>query len=529
MKNRKQKVAAPKPEKLRRLSPWRVMVGIFILAALGSGAFFGLKEWKATRSLASHEPWFAAYVDVTATPTFAFEQMDASTSNDAILSFIVSSPTEPCMPTWGGAYTPDQARGALDLDRRIARLQQQGGSVAISFGGLKNKELAVGCTDQTKLRAAYQSVIDRYNINTIDLDLENTGLTDTEAGGRRAEVVAKLQSERRAKGSHLAVWLTLPVSPQGLTESGTTAVSQLLRKGVDLAGINVMTMDYGQSLVKGQDMLSGSESALTQTKRQLGILYQQAGTHLNDATLWSKLGATPMIGQNDVEDEVFTLDNAKGLNRFAHARGLSRMSMWSANRDLTCSDNYVNLKIVSSSCSGVDQEKQAFAMLLSAGFKGDLTLSAGLVTSAEPASAAKQKADDPATSPYPIWSASNAYLEGAKVVWHHNVYQAKWWTQGEVPDSPVLQSWQTPWELVGPVLPDEKPIPQPTLPPGTYPKWSGTATYNTGQRILFNGIPYQAKWWNKAESPAAASSNSESSPWVPLTQAQINALKAEKE
>jgi aspartate-semialdehyde dehydrogenase len=34
-------------------------------------------------------------------------------------------------------------------------LQQQGGSVAISFGGKNNQELAVGCTDPAKLEAAF--------------------------------------------------------------------------------------------------------------------------------------------------------------------------------------------------------------------------------------------------------------------------------------------------------------------------------------------------------------------------------------
>ena len=78
------------------------------------------------------------------------------------------------------------------------------------------------------------------------------------------------------------------------------------------------------------------------------------------------------------------------------------------------------------------------------------------------------------------------------------------------------------------ILPGEKPIPQATLPAGTYPNWLGTTIYNTSQRILFNGVPYQAKWWNKGDSPAAASSDASGSPWVPLTQAQINAVKLSK-
>ncbi|GHO98983.1 chitinase [Reticulibacter mediterranei] len=511
-------------EPQRRLSPWRVMLAIFILISLSAGTFFGLQQWHANQPTVSNKSWFASYVDVTATPTFAFEQMGTTAKRDAVLSFIVSSSLDACTPSWGGAYTLSQAIGSLDLDRRIARLQQQGGSVAVSFGGQKNQELAVNCTDPDKLFNAYQSVVNQYNINTIDLDLEGAGLTDATAASRRATAIAQLQSQRRAAGKSLAVWVTLPVTPQGLAENGTDAVSQLLTHHVDLAGVNVMTMDYGSSLVKGTTMASASENALTQTERQLGVLYQQAGIYLNDATLWTKMGATPMIGQNDTADEVFTLADAAAFNQFALSHKLGRMSMWSANRDSACGSNYVFTQIVSDACSGVQQDANGFANRLGAGFDGSIFLSAGLITTADTTSKRAQQPDNPATSPYQIWSPKGAYLKGTKVVWHHNVYQAKWWTQGDIPDNPVLQQWQTPWTLIGPVLPGEKPIPQPTLPAGTYPDWSGTTTYNTGDRILFNGVPYQAKWWNTGQSPAAATSNPDSSPWTPLTQEQINAI-----
>jgi chitinase len=518
----------PATEPQRRLSPWRVMLAILILVGLGVGSTFGWQHWKSEQSMASSKPWFASYVDVTATPTFAFEQLGAAANRSAILSFIVASPSSGCTPSWGGAYTMEQAGSTLDLDRRIARLQQQDGNVAVSFGGLKNSELALTCSNVNELSRAYQSVVDRYNLDTIDLDLEFAGLTDTSAGDRRAEAIAKLQAERRARGKKLAVWVTLPVTPQGLSEAGTDAVARLLAKNVDLAGVNIMTMDYGQSKPGDQTMAAASQSALVQTHRQLGVLYQRAGTPLNDATLWAKLGATPMIGQNDEAQEVFTPGDAKSFNEFAHARGIGRMSMWSANRDVPCGSNYVDVKIVSDSCSGVKQESGAFAAILGANFSGNMSDSAGLVTEAVPTSTT-QTADDPAVSPYQIWSSTGAYLQGTKVVWHHNVYQAKWWTEGDMPDSPVLQAWETPWELVGPVLPGEKPVHQATVPAGTYPEWSGTATYDTNQRVLFEAIPYQAKWWTLGDSPAAASSNPDTSPWVPLTQAQIDAVLRAKD
>src|SRR3990167_9524924 len=378
------------------------------------------QQWRTETTKVSNETWFASYVDVTSTPTFAFDQMGATNSRDAVLSFIVSSPTDGCTPTWGTAYTLDQASGSLDLDRRIARLQQQGGSVAVSFGGLNNRELALDCSDPTKLLAAYRSVVDRYNINTIDLDLENEGLKDVAASARRATAIAALQQERKEAGKPLAVWVTLPVAPQGLTEDGTKGVSRLLAKKVDLAGVNVMTMDFGNSKSEDMSMQSAAESALTQTVRQLGIIYRQHNIELSNSTLWSKIGATPMIGQNDVKDEVFSLDDAKGFNKFAIAHNIGRMSMWSANRDVPCGSNYVDLKVVSDSCSGVKEPKGSYAVALSESFSGSLRFSAGVETTSETGVTA-QKADDPATSPYQIWSESGAYLEGTKVVWHHNV------------------------------------------------------------------------------------------------------------
>ena len=352
--------------------------------------------------------------------------------------------------------------------------------MAVSFGGANNNELAVGCANPQKLLSAYRSVVERYNLNTIDLDLENRALTDVAAGKK------------------LAVCVTLPVSPQGLTRDGVHAVAQLLKHGVDLAGVNIMTMDYGSSLSPGQTMLTASESAITHTEHQLKSLYQQAGMHLHNTTLWSKMGITPMIGQNDNRNEVFTLRDAKRLNKFALSRGLGRMSMWSVNRDIMCGSNYVNDHVVSDSCSGVQQAQYAFSDTLGKGFEGNLFLSAGY--SAALAAANRQKPDSPATSPYQIWSATGTYVAGEKVVWQHYIYIAKWWTEGNVPNNPVLQSWQTPWTLIGPVLPGERPISQPTLPKGTYPAWSGTAVYQAGQRVIFQGVPYQAKWWNQGGS-----------------------------
>jgi len=512
-----------KSVKTRRLSIPRLVV--VVLGCIGAG-YWLLNTLTHTTFLPSGtevKPWFGAYIDVTATPRYAFEELsDAQYPKNLVLSFIVSDKSNACTAAWGGEYTLDEANRFLDLDRRIARTRQLGGHISISFGGQLNDELSINCIDKDKLRAAYKSVFDRYNIDTIDLDIEGEDLTNTQAMSRRAEVIKYLQQELRDENRNLAIWLTLPVTPQGLSQDGINAVQTFLEEGVDITGINIMTMDYGQSKDTHDTMQKASEKALNETHRQIQIVYKQKNITLNNSDVWKKLGATVMIGQNDFVDEIFTLNDAQGFNEFARSKGLARLSIWSGNRDVQCGDNYVNTSKVSVACSGVDQQDHEFSQILGEGFYASITTNASVVTTESPEIIEVE--DSPDESPYQIWTEEGTYLEGTKVVWHRNVYEAKWWTQGDMPDNPVLQSWETPWQLIGPVLPGEKPIPQPTLPPGIYSEWSGTRIYEAGDRILFAGTPYQAKWWTQGDSPAASSSSPDSSPWTPLTRAEIEKI-----
>jgi chitinase len=512
-------VPRQKPAKTRRLSKSRLLVAVVLTAALAATGVVGARAWWTSATTVASDPWFAGYVDITATPSYAFETPVTDDTKNIVLSFIVAKDGEDCTPSWGSFYTMDEAGTSLDLDRRLARLRQQGGEPIVSFGGLANDELATACTDPEKLVDAYESVIDRYEITTIDLDIEAANLSDSAAATRRADAIATVQANATAAGDDLAVWLTLPVAPTGLTEMGTDAVASFLDAGVDLAGVNAMTMDYGASRVEGQTMLEASKASLEQTHRQLGILYEKADIDLTSETLWGKIGATPMVGQNDVESEVFTLADATAFNKYAVAQGVGRMSMWSLNRDKTCGSNYADTRRVSDSCSGVEQGDRSFATILGKKLTGTPQLAASATTTSEPLEA--EEADDPKTSPYPIWSSDGTYLLGTKVVWHRNVYTAKWWTRGDLPDNPVLSAWETPWELVGPVLPGERPVEVPVIPAGTYPEWTGTDVYTEGSRVVVDQYAFEAKWWNQGDSPAAASTDPDNSPWVRLTDAQV--------
>jgi chitinase len=504
---------APGPHDGKRLSPWRVLAGLAVVAVVVAGGVVGYRFFSAADQARAEvpAPWFAGYVDVTATPADDFETPRHDETRDVVLAFVVAAAADECVPSWGAAYSLDAAADDLDLDRRIARLRQRGGDVVVSFGGAANTELASACADVDALREAYADVVDRYAVGRIDLDIENDDLADRVAGLRRALAVADLQRERAASGHPLAVWLTLPVSERGLTDDGRAAVAQMLDAGVDLAGVNAMTMDYGTDL-GGRSMAVVAENALAAVHDQLVDAYAHADTPIADATAWAKVGATPMIGQNDVEQEVFRLDDARQLNAFALAQHLGRVSMWSLNRDRTCGENYADVRLVSDACSGVDQGDTTFAATLGAGFTASDQAAPAAPTPLPPA-----PTDDPARSPYPVWASGSTYLAGTKVVWHGAVYRAKWWTRAAVPDDPTVAASDSPWTIVGPVLAGETPQPQPTLPAGLLPTWNGADVYTGGSCVELDGTAYQARWWTQGDSPAAASIDPGTSPWMPLT------------
>lgn len=496
----------------KRLSPWRVGTAVAVVAAIVAAPFVVgtvLGRQAAAEATVAGPRWFGGYFDV---PAAAVSDTPVVAEDAAIvLAFVVAEAEDVCEPSWGTFYSLDEAERELDLDRRVARLRQGGADVVVSFGGAINTELASACETSGEVAAAYRDVIDRYAVGTIDLDLEYANLSDEAAGYRRAAAVAQLQRERERAGEALEVWLTLPVAMDGLTDEGLTVVRQMLSSGVDLTGVNVMTMNYNTDL-GDRSMGEIAIDAATATRAQLASLYDRMDVELPPEGAWAILGVTPMIGQNDIAGEVFTLRDAEMLHDFAADHALGRMSMWSLNRDRTCGPNYPDVQIVSDSCSGIDQQGESFAGILSEGFDGMPAAPAA------PTSAPTPVPDDPETSPYPIWSPDVSYSSGVRVVWHGNVYSAKWWTLGGAePDDPTLAGDETPWTLVGPVMANDAPYAPPTVPEGTYPAWEPEEIYTAGDRVQFEGTPYVAKWWTQGDDPAVGLTDHDRSPWRVLT------------
>ena len=279
---------------------------------------------------------FAPYVDMTLYPTY---NLVAAAQNQGLkyftLAFVVADPYNNS-PSWGGYTSYDVNGGDFDkaIQSQILALRQIGGDVMVSFGGAAGQELAQKITSVSALTAAYEQVINAYGLTHIDFDIEGAAEADAASIDRRSQAIAAAQRDATAAGRTLAVSFTLPVLPTGLTSDGLAVIQSALNRGVQISGVNVMTMDFGDSAAPspsgkmGQYVIDSGQSLFNQLKG----LY---GTAKSDSQLWSMVGLTPMIGVNDVNTEVFTLADAQAVTAWAKQKGIGRISMWSLNRDLS--------------------------------------------------------------------------------------------------------------------------------------------------------------------------------------------------
>jgi hypothetical protein len=293
-------------------------------------------------------------------PTANLSAISAATGVTTFtLAFVTTETGTSCSPAWGG-YAAYVVGGSGDFNGIIAPFQATGGRVIVSFGGAFGPEIADTCTSDTDLLSAYQRVIDRYRVNRLDFDIEGASVGNAAANQRRARVLAQLQRQNATAGRPIAVSLTLPVMPDGLTADGLRIVREFASAGVSIAAVNVMAMDYGDEYVA---MGAHAISAARATAAQLKTI--PTFRRLTTAQRMALVGITPMLGQNDIASEVFTMADASSVAAFAKANGVGMLAWWEMTRDRPCTVAGESL----STCSGVAEPQWAFSKAFLAGLR----------------------------------------------------------------------------------------------------------------------------------------------------------------
>jgi len=597
-------------------------------------------------STTSLRTWYAPYIDATLPPEWQAANRAIDPAQQDVFGFIVAAHNEPCQPSWGDYYSLSGINSSqLHLGSVIAAMRAEGEIPIVSFGGEANQPLADVCTSASALAGAYEQVINAYHAKVLDFDIEGAAQGQSADLVRQAEAIRAVQAQAAKVGSTLGVWLTLPVATTGMLPVAEKVVDTMLAGGVQLSGVNLMTMYFWPAPGNGAPMLTAVEDALVASHSQLKSLFSSYGIDLDSTQVWQHMGATVQIGQEGVADEAFTVNDARGLVAFAESHQLGRISDWSVNQDEPCgSAADPTVGGYSNYCSGVVQTPGQFGKIFAAltGRATDTPLvhavnspstqpvpiaasssstsssgtgsssstsSSGTGSSSSTGSSSHESSssdtpnpkghavpwsfnaaypggslvtyggaeyeakwwsqgsvpttdvphpwdtpwkylgpipnggegssssvsgggsattgnglpsssggttDPPASSaggPYPAWSSAAPYPAGYKVDVNGEEYEAKWWNRDFYPATPVAHPWDTPWKLLGPVPSGDQVSPLHALPVGTYPAWSATTVYVAGNRVLFDGLPYEAKWWNEGSSPQDALDHPYSSPW----------------
>jgi chitinase len=430
------------PRKIRYSIP-KLFVGLLFVVAVLTGGYYGVNNVIAN-SGAVVPTFFSPYVDATLTPTYQFQSANFNQAMQTTLGFVVAPGPDHCVPTWGGYYTLNQANQDINLQRRVVEYAQSGGQIMISFGGQRGISLAQACPNAASLANAYKTTMSTYRTNVMDLDIETGGLADFNGIQRNAAAVALAQKYYQEHHQQLIVWITLPVNTNGLQDNAKTVVREFLAHHVQVAGINIMAMDFGPP---ESDMFQAVQQAAISAHSQLVSIFPQYGIHLTSRQIWNRMGVTVMIGQNNSAGEVFTTADASSLQNFADNVRLGRVSMWSLNRDYSCGQLFTGA-ILSNTCSGLNQNPLQFSSIFSK-LTGKVIPKKGAEA---PIIISQQGSTNPANAPYPIWQPNVPYPQNYKVVWQGNVYEAKYYNEAVNPGAQVQFSYQTPWILLGPVL-----------------------------------------------------------------------------
>ncbi len=246
-----------------------------------------------------------------------------------------------------GSIEDDTLSNGSTILAQVQAINASGGNVTISFGGANGQEAALTATSAAVLQAEYQSVIDRYQVDSIDFDIEGAAVLDSHSITLRNQALVGLE----AANPDLKVSFTLPVLPDGLVASGLALLQSAKDAGVRIDVVNIMAMDYGAAVDNGGQMGLNAINAAEATQQQLAAIGLDA-----------KIGITPMIGVNDIATEVFTLADAQALVDYAQADpDVVRLSMWSVARD---NGNGAGNQWASADTSGLAQSPFEFSGIL---------------------------------------------------------------------------------------------------------------------------------------------------------------------
>nr|WP_277895912.1 carbohydrate-binding protein [Enterococcus lactis] len=385
------------------------------------------------------------------------------------------------------------------IKKSIRELRQNGGDVAVSFGGLNSGAFWEVTQNQALLYDAYMEVIQGYGLTRVDYDVEAAAM-GYEENLANAKAVKKVQ-----EATGVEVTLTLPVMDTGLISTGLAVLQAYLEAGVDLTNINLMTMCYGSSV---PDYAQGSLDSVDNTMVQLKEYYQRfMGTTLTTEQAYAKLGTTPSIGFESEAHPYFTATMFNRVVQHAKERNIGMVSYWSMNRDSKVdggqgqvNNRYEFLNVAQRFTDDTPLPEDKEKPTIPENFKAELVTSRRAALSWLPAT------DNDFIEKY------NLRLIGNEEVVERSTIDTRY-TFENLKENTTYTVELTAEDRSGNIS-DKTTLTFTTLADNEseYPVWDPEKVYMAGDRVVYEGNIYEAKYWTQNNNP------SESGEWGPWRQ-----------
>lgn len=246
-----------------------------------------------------------------------------------------------CTPAWDGQRP---LRGGVD-EQVINQIRAAGGEIEVSFGGWSGNKLGPNCPSGAALAGAIQQVIDAYQLDTVDMDVENIDEFENEAVQDRILDALRIVKQNNPG---ITTMVTIPTTTSGPNFWGTRLIDRSAQLGSNIDIYNVMTFDFGGH----QDMFGFTTSAVEGLNAAL-----RNALGWSQTTAYQHMGITGMIGLSD-QQELTSPQIWTQIRDWAQERDLARLSFWSINRDRPCPGGGV-----ASHCSGIAQADFEFGRI----------------------------------------------------------------------------------------------------------------------------------------------------------------------
>ena len=151
---------------------------------------------------------------------------------------------------------------------------------------------------------------------------------------------------------------------------------------------------------------------------------------------------------------------------------------------------------ISLSSSLISQSSSSFSSSLTLSNSSSSAFSSLVSTFASSSTTSSLSSSSQAT--YEEYNASKIYEAGDRVMYQGVVFEAKWWVQGEIPTD---EAGSGAWKRITPY--------------DSYPQYSSEQIYNVGDRVYYQGLLYEAKWWTQGDIPDSSLADG---PWKEVSE-----------